>query len=230
MGITVYRSGSREMEVLTSGTAGGESADAEEAEAATTTGYLTPRDRPAEVSGVTRRVHTGHGNIYVTVNANGDGRPFEVFATAGKAGGCDAAQHQAIGRMVSLALRSGIDPEEIVKELRDITCCPAWDNGTLVRSGPDAIALALDRQLQAEAPPGPESVSGQDDGAQLGMSITGGHPALGGAEARVVPEIVPAASEAIALLNQNLCPECKQPSLAHEEGCLKCYSCGYSKC
>ena len=70
-------------------------------------------------------------------------KSFEVFGALrmGKAGGCDSAQLEAISRLVSLALRSGIDPANVIEQLRGITCCPAWDSGTLVRSSPDALAI-----------------------------------------------------------------------------------------
>ena len=100
-------------------------------------------------------MRTGHGNMYVTINFDGEGNPgkanpFEVFGNLGKAGGCDSAQLEAISRLVSLALRSRIDPRVVVEQLRGITCCPAWDDGILVRSGPDAVALALERHLSED--------------------------------------------------------------------------------
>ena len=107
----------------------------------------TARGRPQTISGLTERVRTGHGNMYVTINFDEEGRPFEVFGALGKVSGCDSAQLGAISRLVSLALRSGIDPQEVISQLRGITCCPGWDRGTLVRSSPDAIALALERHL-----------------------------------------------------------------------------------
>ena len=238
-GITVYRSGSRDKEVLTAGT--GESASTTEeatAESVTTTGFMTERDRPAEVSGVTRRIRTGHGNMYVTVTHDEDGRPFEMFSTLGKAGGCDAANHEAIGRLASLALRSGIDPDAVVESLRGITCCPTWDDGILVRSGPDAMAIALDKHIQSQAAlrddAGPKAIDTREEASQLGMPMPEARPVLGGAEAMIMNGSAHSeaglVARAIAAMNQNTCPECEQPTLAFEEGCKKCYSCGYSKC
>ena len=217
-GITVYRSGSREQEVLARG--------GEDVSEGAVPQYVTPRDRPVEITGVTRRVRTGHGNMYVTVNADGGGRPFELFALLGKAGGCDAAQIEAITRLVSLALRSGIDPEEIVRQLKGITCCPAWDNGDLVRSCPDAIALTLDR-LGKQAPPDAEQLGERETG-QLGMFGRPSSRELGLPTATAVAEMEPA-DRAMLGRATRLCPEC-QSTLAHEEGCLKCHVCGYSKC
>ena len=73
------------------------------------------------------------------------GEPFEIFANLGKAGGCDSAQLEAVSRLASLALRSRVDPGEIIYNLRGITCCPAWDDGTQIRSAPDAMAHMLHR-------------------------------------------------------------------------------------
>ena len=98
---------------------------------------------------VTERVKTGHGTMYITLNFD-ENKPFEVFGTLGKAGTCDSAQLEAISRLISLALRSGVDPAKVLEQLKGITCCPAWDEGVLVRSGPDAVALALERNLETE--------------------------------------------------------------------------------
>ena len=109
----------------------------------------SPRERPTTVAGATHRLRTGHGNMYVTVDLDEAGKPFEIFAVLGKAGGCNSAQLEAISRLASLALRAGVDPEEIVAQLRGITCCPTWDQGIQVRSPPDAMALALAKHVRA---------------------------------------------------------------------------------
>ena len=147
-GITVYRDGSKSEQVLSTGDTAKHGSDAPVEEAPT---YRATRARPREIHGVTERVRTGHGNMYITVNFDDQQQPFELFSTLGKAGGCDSAQLEAISRLVSLALRSGIDAQNIVDHLRGITCCPAWDEGTLVRSAPDAVALALERHLRLHA-------------------------------------------------------------------------------
>ena len=130
------------IEVLTSGMEGMGS----KAEDSISDVLHVPRDRPSQVHGITDKVRTGHGNMYITINFS-DGSPFEVFSNLGKAGGCDSAQLEAISRLISLALRSGIDPDQVVDQLKGITCCPQWDGGTLVRSAPDAVALALGRHV-----------------------------------------------------------------------------------
>ena len=156
-GITVYRSGSRQVEVLTSGhdTSNDKTRDDLNNESAndeldnilpekSVNGYITPMDRPQELYGITSRVKTGRGNLYVTVNMAGE-KPFEIFTTHGKAGGNDAAMAEAVSRVSSLCLRSGLDPKEIIEQLRGITDIPAWDEGNLVRSVPDALAMVLDK-------------------------------------------------------------------------------------
>jgi len=133
-GITIYRDRSRESQVLTIGK------KSERAE-----GKLTPRKRPKVTKGITERVNTGCSYIYVTINFDEQGIA-EVFATLGKAGGCAAAQLEAISRLISLALRSGIDVNSIVEHLRGIRCPSiAWEQGHAILSCADAIASVLQK-------------------------------------------------------------------------------------
>jgi ribonucleoside-diphosphate reductase alpha chain len=236
-GITVYRAGSREKEVLTTGTTEGAAADAPqtdvavEAEAGAIPQYITPSDRPALLHGITRRVRTGRGNLFVTINMSVDGRPFEVFATHGKAGGNDAAMAEAVSRMASLALRSGIDPVDVSEQLRGITDVPAWDDGVMIRSVPDAIASVLDRITQEASalPTQDELTEGESSQAEmfnppstkdLGMPMAQSVQILDDQQKVAVTVSAPAS---------DLCPECSS-AVAHIEGCLKCLACGYSKC
>lgn len=141
-GVTVYRSGSREAEVLTVGSDKSTSDTPR-----TSPGGARPRKRPAITRGQTERVKTGCGTLYVTVNEDDEG-VCEVFTTIGKAGGCSAAFSEATARMISLALRSGVELEQIVRQLRGIRCPhPVWQNGKLILSCPDAIAMVLQRYL-----------------------------------------------------------------------------------
>ncbi len=227
-GITVYRAGSREKEVLTTGHDDSKSAE----EAATSNGqmaipqYVIERERPAKLSGTTRRVRTGRGNVYVTVNMSEDGRPFEVFAAHGKAGGNDAAMAEAVSRMVSLSLRSAVDPKDVVTQLRGITDMPAWDQGQLIRSVPDAIALVLDEVIaESES----ERTSLSDDTGQLTMLERPTARELGMPSAQPVDLISAPTRDMAEILNAGMCPDC-QATLAHEEGCVKCYVCGFSQC
>ena len=135
-GITVYRDGSKAEQVLSASTARQESATAD-AEA------KDPEKRPRLMTGVTERFRTGHGNMYVTLNFDRPDHPFEIFAALGKAGGCDSANLEAVSRLASLCLRSGVNPREIVQNLQGITCCPAFDDGVQIRSAPDAMAHML---------------------------------------------------------------------------------------
>jgi ribonucleoside-diphosphate reductase alpha chain len=137
-GLTIYRDGSRAAQVLTKGGA--------EVERGKRT--RTPRARPMVTQGVTEKITVGCGqSIYVTVNEDQNGL-FEVFATMGKSGGCMASQSEAIGRLISLSLRSGIETEAIVKQLEGIRCpAPAWQEGNIILSCADAIGKAMHRYI-----------------------------------------------------------------------------------
>ena len=138
-GITIYRDRSRESQVLTVGK------EREKIE-----GKLVPRKRPKVTRGITERISTGCGYIYVTVNFDEQGIA-EVFATLGKAGGCAAAQLEAISRLTSLALRSGVDVDSIARHLRGIRCPSiAWEQGHAVMSCADAIATVLQKYVKDE--------------------------------------------------------------------------------
>ncbi|GAB4488925.1 MAG: vitamin B12-dependent ribonucleotide reductase [Thermodesulfovibrionales bacterium] len=141
-GVTVYRDGSREEQVLSTGkTAAKEPGSVRQ--------KIVPRSRPDAIVGETRTMTTGCGTIYVTVNEDGEGQIFELFTHMGKAGGCAASQAEAIGRLVSLALRSNIEPDVIIKQLKGITCHnQTWTNGGKITSCSDAIAKAMERYLQ----------------------------------------------------------------------------------
>ncbi len=217
-GITVYRDGSKSGQVLSTGGTGKQEASDSGTElaellGASQSGFQTPRRRPQSIRGVTERVRTGHGNMYVTVNFDEEGTPFEVFGNLGKAGGCDSAQLEAISRLVSLALRSGLDPKIVIEQLRGITCCPAWDEGTLVRSGPDAVALAMERQTgEAAALP----IESGSNGVEIKLL---GEGACGNGNGSNGHSYQPARK----------CPDCNTPVI-YQEGCLMCVSCGWNKC
>ncbi len=171
---------------------------------------LQPRPRPRVMAGSTSKIMTGCGNLYVTINNDERQKPFELFAQMGKAGGCAASQLEAIARLVSLALRSGLDPKIIMEQLRGIRCpAPSWEHGERIFSCADAISRILEkrsarRTLKAETP----------------------EPALVevGAGAVHSPSVPKGKKNMIGV-----CPDCGNP-LHHEEGCLKCHGCGFSKC
>jgi ribonucleoside-diphosphate reductase alpha chain len=165
-GITIYRDRSRESQVLTIGEG------AKKAE-----GKLAPRKRPKVTRGVTERVNTGCGYIYVTVNFDSQGIS-EVFSTLGKAGGCAAAQLEAISRLTSLALRSGIDIDSIVKHLRGIRCPSiAWEQGHAILSCADAIASVLEKYIREKTTINPNTPS---QNPEMVKSWAGQCPECGG--------------------------------------------------
>ncbi len=197
-GITIYRDRSRESQVLS--THKKENVTKQE-EAKHT--KLVPRDRPRTTWGFNEKVATGCGNLYVAVFLDEHGELFEVFGTLGKAGGCASAQLEAINRLISLALRSGVEAESIVKQLKGIRCPSiAWDRGHAILSCADAIAGVLERYLsggKAENNPKAE---------------TKGNPvSVGGAIRNLAGQ----------------CPDCAC-LLIYQEGCLLCPACGYTKC
>jgi len=144
-GITIYRDRSRDAQVLTTGK--------KKEKAAEESTKLTPRKRPAETTATVARVSTGCGSLYITVAYDELGI-FEVFATLGKSGACAAAQLEAICRLITLALRSGVDVASVVKQLRGIRCpSVAWENGKSILSCADAIASVLEKHVGSDAKP-----------------------------------------------------------------------------
>jgi ribonucleoside-diphosphate reductase alpha chain len=144
-GITIYRDRSRDTQVLTTGK---KEKKAEE-EAIT----RSPRKRPAETKGTITKVNTGCGNLYITV-AYDDKGIFEVFSTLGKSGACAVAQLEAICRLITLALRSGVDVAQVVKQLRGIRCPSiSWEGGKSILSCADAIASVLEKHVNSDNKP-----------------------------------------------------------------------------
>lgn len=165
-GITIYRDGSRQDQVLSTGS------PTEEVTTARAT--IAPRPRPKVTRGVTERVNTGCGNMYVTVNFDEQG-VCEAFATLGKAGGCAAAQLEATSRLISNALRCGLDLGSVVKNLRGIRCPSiSWEQGRAVTSCADAIASVLEKYVT-----GGENVAVPHKTGEV--SITAQCPDCGGA-------------------------------------------------
>lgn len=154
-GITIYRDGSKENQVLSFS-----------AEQKKEDGFMTAvRERPETLDGFTSKIQTGMGTLYVTVTEY-EGRPFEVFATIGKSGRSTTAKTEAIGRLVSLALRSGVKVEKIVDQLKGIGGeHPVFQKDGLVLSIPDAISRVLEkRYLQGAA----RKKSGKHENSLLG--------------------------------------------------------------
>ena len=208
--VTVYRDGSKSMQVLETGATKEEDVSGEDH-------LKVPRQRPVSVTGVTDRVRTGHGTMFVNITFDDEGHPFEIFATLGKSGSSDSAYLEAIARLSSMSLRAGIDPEQIIDQLKGITDVPAWDGGTLVRSAPDAVALALSRHLTKEDSRN-NITSMVGNSAQLGLFPS----STTSLDTPDIPDTPDAPSGA-------KCPDCSG-YLLHQEGCLSCLDCGYSKC
>jgi ribonucleoside-diphosphate reductase alpha chain len=202
-GVTVYREGSREGILQTDNKEAKKEAAPASQPPVATEHVRHPRRRPSVTRGVTERIRTGEGNIYVTINEDEEG-VCEVFSTIGKAGGNAAAQSEAICRLISLALRSSIDPQEVIKALKGISGpAPVWENGEQILSTPDAIGKALERHLNRRF-----------EGGQL-MGAAAGEP--------------PATSETTSAKALVTCPECGS-TVSHEGSCLSCKHCGWSKC
>ena len=243
-GVTVYRDGAREMQVLSTGSTAkqvqeqaagsGKDALAEalgrlaelEAELERTRVNLhdaeaenlqrrAKRSRPDLLKGATRRVETPLGTMYVNITEDDKGQPFEVFISLGKAGGALMADVEAIGRLISLALRSGIPLREVYRQLRGISSDRVVGLGpNKVLSVPDAIGIAIEKWMQ------------EKQGVQQDL--------LGGA---VAPAAVRAVAAEGAVSERSAegqdfigaCPDCGS-QLAFAEGCAKCHVCGFSEC
>jgi ribonucleoside-diphosphate reductase alpha chain len=142
-GITVYRDGSRKNQVITSGTSGDTSAVAH-----AVPGGLQPRPRPAVTRGNTYKTKTGCGTLYVNINSDDVGL-CEIFTQMGKSGGCPASNSEAVSRLISLSLRSGVDPKAITEQLRGIRCpIPTWHEGKMILSCADAIGHVLQKGME----------------------------------------------------------------------------------
>ena len=218
-GTTIYRDGSRNEQVLNIGKVN----DGKEAAPAPTGrvceecqvpqeayGHIQPRPRPAVTTGFTEKVRIGCGNLYITVNYDENGI-CEVFTNTGRAGGCPS-QSEATARLVSVGIRSGMDPKEIIQQLKGIRCPSCLRQpGVPVTSCPDAIAKALEKVLKVSKgthEPAPAPIS-----AATKAAAPIPRPGMTPAEAKLA----------------KFCPECGA-KLEHEGGCVTCRDCGYSKC
>ena len=213
-GITVYREGSREGILITNDDKEKDKKDSTDVSAERLEG--SPRLRPTQTLGLTRRIKTGEGTLYITINEDEQGL-CEVFTTIGKAGGNAAAQSEAISRLISLALRSGVNPQSIVRQLKGISGPnPTWEDGRLILSTPDAIGKALDDYLHEK------NQRTEEDKAQLLITM----------DTDKDKKKSPNKEEDMSLDTAKLmmCPSCDSRSVVNEGGCLTCQSCGWSKC
>lgn len=143
-GVTIYRDGSRDQQVLSVGKKPEANGDGHPAEKTT-----SKRERPKILQGWTYQMQTGCGPLYVTINEDETGL-FELFTTMGKAGGCAASQNEAIGRLVSLAWRSGLQARQVIKQLQGISChSPSGFGENKIMSCADAVARAIQTHVMA---------------------------------------------------------------------------------
>jgi ribonucleoside-diphosphate reductase alpha chain len=211
-GITVYREGSREgilvSDEKTKKTVSPSELDLNAQMTSEAREEKSPRVRPTQTAGVTRRIRTGEGTLYITINEDENGL-CEVFTTIGKAGGNAAAQSEAISRLISLSLRSGLDPHAIVRQLKGISGPnPTWEDGRLILSTPDAIGKALDDYIKEREE---MNIKGQSDQPLDKPLIT----------------LAQDRQEENELI---ICTKCHNHSVVNEGGCLTCRECGWSKC
>ncbi|MBU1999193.1 MAG: vitamin B12-dependent ribonucleotide reductase [Candidatus Omnitrophota bacterium] len=210
-GITIYRDGSRQEQVLN--IARKDTKEEKKKEAFIK--EVAPRPRPEVIIGTTTKVATGCGNLYVTINVDEQGKPFELFTQMGKAGGCAASQLEAIGRLVSLGFRSGLEVKSIIEQLRNIRCpSPSWEKGQRIFSCADAIARVVEKRLVNSLI---NSVVSEATSLAMKHSNT---------DEVTLDNILDSHSRGDIV---GVCPDCGG-TLRHEEGCQKCQACGYSKC
>jgi ribonucleoside-diphosphate reductase alpha chain len=255
-GVTVYRDGSRDMQVLSTGTtakkvqeqaaSAGVAMAVGAAEVPELKGQLAEleaeterlrrmvhdleaenlqrrqkRSRPELLRGATRRLETPLGTLYVTITEDDRGQPFEVFMSLGKAGGALMADVEALGRLISLALRSGIPIKEIYRQLRGISSDRTIGLGpNKVLSVPDAVGIAIERYMQEKQGIQQELLPGGGPVVDLVAPPKVSYTGVGG-EQMVFGGMQETLSGA--------CPDCGS-QLEFAEGCMKCHVCGFSEC
>lgn len=219
-GITIFRDGSKDAQVLNIGT--------KDPEVQENKDIAKPivLERPVRVAGATYKIATPLGNAFITVNEDDGGNPFEVFIMIGKAGSEVAAMAEALGRMISTTLRFGNHlparerAREIMEQLRGIGGGRSVGFGpNKVRSLPDAVAKAISMHFgfDAQAPL---------EAGQVGV-LTGQAGANVAARVDLDPALAPAD---FVSKKADICPSCGAPALVYEEGCAKCHACGHSEC
>ena len=209
-GLTVYRSGSRTYDVLSK--KGTNEVKTEEVEISP---LKKPRYRPDVTRGVTERVRVGCGtNLFITINEDEEGLA-ELFLSLGKSGGCVASHIESMGRLISLALRSRIEPDEIIQQLQSIRCpSPTFSQEGPILSCADAVAKTVERFITRYSKNNKRVGSSTEKKSTINTfeseakSIYLSHTTSG-----LRPE----------------CPECGN-LVEHSEGCILCRVCGYSKC
>ena len=224
-GITVYRDGSRSGQVLTEVKPSDTAEPVEPVEAievevngvvhsieAPDDGYV-PFVRPEVAESRTTKINNGCGSNYISVSFDENGKPFEIFSTLGKTGGCGSAQNESIGRMASLALRNGATIEDVIRHLRGIQCNrPVGFGDNRVLSCGDGISQALER-IMGKRPSTVIPVSDlQESGQHEELPMTN--------RVTTTTQYIP----------MGCCPSCEGSNLNHESGCITCMECGWSEC
>ncbi|WP_202320360.1 TSCPD domain-containing protein [Archaeoglobus neptunius] len=181
--------------------------------------YIVPRPRPRVTVGRTIEVSVGCGTLYVTINEDEHGIA-EVFLRLGKSGGCSASQTEALGKMISLALRCDVNPEELIRRLKGIRCPNiTWQDGEQITSCADAVAKTLEKYLRGDFH---KAKAGADASTPLNEFFeVNGNGNRGESENKSEIEERRYAPHA--------CPDCGS-TMQPREGCLVCDGCGYSKC
>ena len=233
---TVYRDGSRVVQILNLGTgddliapSGFVKKDGKQSLIAAASGSsshgrskLSPRVRPEVMVGRTYKMKTGYGNLYITINDDDEGEPFEVFATIGKTGGFFQEQSEAICRLISLSLRAGIEVENVIRNLKGIRGpMPILTSRGTVLSLPDAIARVLEDHVGLNIDEGiniTEAVSELSEPAKISVEVSADDLPISGPKAQLADfGAMPG------------CPDCGS-ALRISEGCLSCRSCGFNRC
>ncbi|GMR04652.1 MAG: vitamin B12-dependent ribonucleotide reductase [Thermodesulfobacteriota bacterium] len=219
-GVTVYRDGSRDAQVLQKGSEKKTPLEATQLPVAQTYSAASPRPRGEIAFGITRKIKTGCGNLYVTINEDEEGQPIEIFTQIGKAGGCVASQCEAMGRMTSLALRSGVVPAEIIKQMRGISChLPVGFGATKVTSCADAMAKAMEWYMLYKTNGGQNPLYREKDVFDTPGTGTTATALEDHLDFTPVPSV----------FKRGACPDCGG-SVEHADGCVVCRGCGYTEC
>lgn len=194
--------------------------------------FTEKRERPDALQGVSQRIDTGYGKVYVTINEDPEtGQPFELFANIGHSGGFTNSFTEALAKVISTSLRSGVDPDEIVDELCG-TRSPkvAWDKGEQIQSIPDAIGTAMRRYLEDEIDKPYPTQQTLEDAAGAGTDAEFSEPETDGGAGVADRDSDDATQDLIDAGESPECPECGSLSLYFSEGCKTCESCGWSEC
>ncbi|PCR91123.1 adenosylcobalamin-dependent ribonucleoside-diphosphate reductase [Natrinema ejinorense] len=197
--------------------------------------FTEKRERPDALQGVSQRIDTGYGKIYVTINEDPEtGQPFELFANIGHSGGFTNSFTEALAKVISTSLRSGVDPEEIVDELCG-TRSPkvAWDKGEQIQSIPDAIGTAMRRYLEGEIDKPYPKQQTLEESADAEIADYDGPKTDGGgaaAQGSAPADADDTTQDLIDAGESPECPDCGSMTLYFSEGCKTCESCGWSEC